>query len=678
MLLTDFIRLVAEHQELAYAAASLTALVESLALIGLLIPGTLMLFVLGALAASGALRLEILIIAAGLGALAGDSLSYWLGRRYYEQLKKIWPFTRYPGLLSHGENFFMAHGAKSILLGRFIGPLRPVVPMVAGMFGLPALKFGLLTSVSALIWACATIGPGALFGASLNLAGRVSARLTLLILILAASLTAAIWLVRRCLSLLSRWLPLWVKRLEAYASSNPQASQPRRLLAWFMARPLREDLLLTSLGLIVLTAGWYFVGLSLANLNRLQIAQTDQAVYQLLQGLRTTWSDCLFVALAALGDAPVNWAVGLAVLAVLLLKKRRRTAAYWLMTVGGGATVVHLLRFWFKLPRPAMQLSDIAQFSFPSSHTAINLILYSFLALLLSRELHSKRLRLDLISGAVAFSLIISFARLYLGVHWLSDVLGGLALAAAWTGTLSLFYLNAPAEKLPRRLLADLSLAAFIVVACLHLGLQLNSGLKAYAPRHTLVTISEAAWTQTAWQDLPAWRADLKGDQLQPLSLQWAGSSRDLTKCLQTAGWRSVAPNPTKAWLKLLLTSSVSELPLLPQLHNGQREVLLLWRPAGTRRLVLRLWPSDYALKSSGQPILLGAVESQYAQHLILSLPRASHDYNQAIETLRLSLDQTHTSYQLRRRTNHHPNQPENPKNQSQWNGWVLLGGVAK
>ncbi len=83
---------VSLHPLAAYFAIFLVALSESLALVGPLVPGTVMMIGIGALAGSGALSLKITLIAAVFGAIAGDGISYWLGRHYHQGLRKLRPF----------------------------------------------------------------------------------------------------------------------------------------------------------------------------------------------------------------------------------------------------------------------------------------------------------------------------------------------------------------------------------------------------------------------------------------------------------------------------------------------------------------------------------------------------------------------------------------------------------
>ncbi len=100
--------------------------------------------------------------AAALGAILGDTVSYWLGYHYHHEIARMWPLSRSPELLPKGEAFFRKWGAAGVFLGRFFGPLRSAVPLVAGICAMPAGRFQLANVASALVWASGILAPGTL------------------------------------------------------------------------------------------------------------------------------------------------------------------------------------------------------------------------------------------------------------------------------------------------------------------------------------------------------------------------------------------------------------------------------------------------------------------------------------------------------------------------------------
>jgi membrane protein DedA with SNARE-associated domain len=133
---------------------------ESLAVVGVFVPATVILVGIGALI--GASDIEFWPVWAGtvVGAIVGDLVSYWIGIRLKDRARTIWPLSRYPGMYDRGERFFRRWGVWSLFLGRFFGPVRGMVPLVAGVFEMPFVLFTLANIASAMIWAFVLLAPG--------------------------------------------------------------------------------------------------------------------------------------------------------------------------------------------------------------------------------------------------------------------------------------------------------------------------------------------------------------------------------------------------------------------------------------------------------------------------------------------------------------------------------------
>lgn len=140
------------------------AFAESMAVLGLLVPFTAVLVASGVLLASGTLDPWVVLPWGIAGASLGDAVSYWIGRRLGHRVHRLWPFSRDPELLARGHRFFLRWGVLSVCLGRFFGPLRAVVPLVAGMMEMPQTRFQLANVGSAIVWLPALMLPGAIAG----------------------------------------------------------------------------------------------------------------------------------------------------------------------------------------------------------------------------------------------------------------------------------------------------------------------------------------------------------------------------------------------------------------------------------------------------------------------------------------------------------------------------------
>ena len=140
------------------------SLAESLAIVGVLVPGVIILFGAGTLIGAGILDFWTMCAWAIAGAIIGDGLSFWLGH-HFEYLTARWRWFRlHPDHLQRGIDFFRKYGDLSIALGRFFGPIRAIVPLVAGLMRMSPKRFYVANVLSALVWAPAYLLPGMLLG----------------------------------------------------------------------------------------------------------------------------------------------------------------------------------------------------------------------------------------------------------------------------------------------------------------------------------------------------------------------------------------------------------------------------------------------------------------------------------------------------------------------------------
>jgi len=144
---------ISTHSGWAVAIMFVTAFGESFAFVSLLFPGTSLLIAAGALMAAGSLPYFPILAGAVLGAVLGDTVSFWIGHRFGGGLARVWPFTRSPELLPSGIRFFARHGGKSVFIGRFFGPVRAVIPLAAGIMRMPRGRFWFANVTSAMVWA---------------------------------------------------------------------------------------------------------------------------------------------------------------------------------------------------------------------------------------------------------------------------------------------------------------------------------------------------------------------------------------------------------------------------------------------------------------------------------------------------------------------------------------------
>ena len=382
------------------------ACLECLAVAGLVVPGTVTLFAVAVLAGGGALELWEVLLLGYAGGLLGDVLSYGLGRRFHQNIRRLPGLRQHPEWMVTAELYFQRYGAASLLLGRFIGPLRPMLPMIAGMLDMPFLRFWLISMVAAAGWSIAYLLPGWATGAALRL-----------------PLPQGFWM-----------------------SSGALAAALGVLLAFTVHLSMRRQRLATPL-----TAGFCALCLLALAVALPWLAPFDEGLLALVQSGRSVGLDHFMVLVTRLGDFSTQLYCGLLLCLLLLVLRQWRALALAIGTLLGTALANALLKALFARVRPDVLIEPLHTFSFPSGHSSAAFAFFFCIGVLASRR-QPPRLRLTWLLLAAIPATLIALSRVYLGVHWPSDVIGGALLAAVLCGTsLALLQWRTPLPALPAR-----------------------------------------------------------------------------------------------------------------------------------------------------------------------------------------------------------------------------------
>lgn len=161
---TQFTAFITENGHWAGPVVFALAFAESLAFFSLFVPFTAIIVASGTLIGAGTLDPWLVLPWGILGACLGDAASYWVGRYFGRSVPRLWPFRNDPALIDRGQRFFRRWGVMSVCLGRFFGPLRAVVPLVAGMMSMPQGRFQVANVASAIVWLPLLMAPGAVAG----------------------------------------------------------------------------------------------------------------------------------------------------------------------------------------------------------------------------------------------------------------------------------------------------------------------------------------------------------------------------------------------------------------------------------------------------------------------------------------------------------------------------------
>ncbi|MDH5601104.1 MAG: DedA family protein, partial [Gammaproteobacteria bacterium] len=313
----------------------LVAFAESLVIVGLIVPGAIFMILFGALIAIDALEFWPTVFFATLGAIAGDSLSYWLGKRYKTTLHRIWPLSRHPEILERADAFFIQHGVKSIALSRFIGLLRPIIPATAGMSKMPVNVFLIANISSAIFWAPLYLLPGLLFGLSLEIASEFASKFIFLIVILLLAIFIVLLAIQRLYIFSKPYTDKIILYLTGWGTHHPLLGEiPAALFnknhSELKGLSLVALLVFIATGLLTLINSPFAYSFIPFSYN---FDSLDQFIYFSLQTFRTPPLDNIMLWLSFLSSSEFFALLYLAVGILFLKKNNLYLLWYWLAAI---------------------------------------------------------------------------------------------------------------------------------------------------------------------------------------------------------------------------------------------------------------------------------------------------------------------------------------------------------
>jgi len=434
----SIITLIKNHPQYAGIITYFICFLEAMAVIGAFIPGVILMPCIGFLIGLSFISYSSTILFAILGTLSADFLSYFIGVYFQDRIHLIWPFTRWPYLLIRSENFFHKHGGKSVFLGRFVGPIRAMIAMVAGMLKMSLLRFSMAIIPSAIIWSAIYIIPGIFIG---SLSSEFSRTIIIKIVIVMVSiiifLWISIWIIKYFVQKWNKIINNHMKLIWVFLCKNNKIPLLLKILSdktdqtqylqlkRFLCMCITSILLLSLIYQV--SCNGYFISY-------------NQFPYNILHSLRPNKFDDLFFIITLIGDTTVIIIVATFFSYWLYKNKQSYIAWHCIATIGITGAVLVCLKYFIYLDRPGIVSYGLGTSAFPSAHVALSFAFYGFLAMIISKALHSdKRKNLPYIIFTILWFLI-AFSRLYLGVHWIEDILGGLLVGISCFLLVSISY----------------------------------------------------------------------------------------------------------------------------------------------------------------------------------------------------------------------------------------------
>jgi membrane protein DedA with SNARE-associated domain/membrane-associated phospholipid phosphatase len=414
-----------------YAVVFLFVAIESL---GIPLPGETVLVTAAALAALGHLSIWWVIAFAAAGGIVGDATGYWIGR-----LGGLALLKRYGRFVHVDEHklekvhaFFDRHGSKAVFFGRFIALLRTWAALLAGTAEMPYPVFTLYNVLGGITWATLFGTLGYLFGRSLPLLEHYIGQASLAVVLLVALVVG--------LSLAWRWFNANREFLAERISWHWGRFRGRHphLARFIAARFVRGEYLglhLTIGFLLSLAALWLFASVTEDVIHHDPLTKFDLTLATLLRAHATPVGDKIASIVSAVGSPVAMAIVGAGGALLLLVRRKWVVVAAWVAAFGGAGLLTIILKNLIRRPRPpaAADFLNGTTFSFPSGHALGSLVGYGMLAYVIGASLNeTQEGRLRLVIATAVLVIAIGISRLYLGVHYFSDVVAGYAVGILW------------------------------------------------------------------------------------------------------------------------------------------------------------------------------------------------------------------------------------------------------
>lgn len=658
------------HPHWAIAAIYAIALIECLPVIGLIMPGTVMMTMAGVAIGIHIVPAGTAIAAAILGGISGDVFSFFLGAYFHDRLREMWPFRFYPKLLSKGETFFNNHGETGVFIGRFIGPLRPIMPIVAGMLNMPTIRFLIADIFSGILWAPVYLLPGIIVGAaSQQLPPEIATKFMLYVLGLLLILWCISWLLKKLIIWCINAVHNQLDRLWAAIKHKPFL-KPISIALQDPQHPDGHEQL--TLGLYWLLVVFLFLSLAINVMHQSVLTDLNGPLWNFMRTLRNDFCDNIMISITFLGEIHVISFVYLAMLVWLCFRKAWRTVVHWILlgilTFGG----TEIFKSLVHSVRPSGLIQSPSGYSFPSGHATLSVSIIGASAFLIAKELHNNYRWISYLF-TILVCLAIGISRIYLGAHWLTDVLGGYLLGLSILLFIILSYRRQLTPTLSVTGLVLITIcswaAAWGVFTYKHFTIAQHN----YTPYWPVMVTNTSQW----WgQQLPTqilYRTNRAGKVVGILNVEWAGQLTDIEQNLLQRGWK-VSPNTT---IGIILNRMAQQkqsvtLPLIPELYMDKRPVLVISKMVKPGAfLVMRLWDGKTTFSDSNLPLWLGTIsyDHAYAKQFM-----HFHKINRNILTQpaiqALSNDLLHYTWKM---VSYPQIYVANPQGDSDWNGYVIL-----
>lgn len=440
-----------------YLLVAVLAFLETGAFVGLVAPGEATVVVGGVVAGQGVIDIRLLIGLVWFAAFMGDTVSFFLGRRLGREfmIKHGARLKITEARLDQVERYMHDHGGKTILIGRFIGLVRALAPFIAGSSKMPYRRFMPYDVIGSGLWAAFFCLLGYVFSNNIQDVLHWAQRGVVIFGWTVSGIVAIVFLVRHFRKPEAREdFAAWIRKQE----ENPTKARLLRPLRWCWERvviPLRRlfgpqlrfawarltpgnlGLEFTTVMAVLVTAGYtfYFYSIAAANWPTNFTDRINDAAFRIADSIRTDWLDTVAEAVTHLGAFHVAALFTLIAAGYCLHRRRVAEAVVLVLSLAIAGLLTTPLKDFFAVPRPSDPVVATRGYAYPSGHSAYA-VTYVTIAITLQR-VRDIITRAALVFVAIALTAAIALTRVYLRAHYLSDVIGGVAMTALITATVA-------------------------------------------------------------------------------------------------------------------------------------------------------------------------------------------------------------------------------------------------
>ncbi len=659
-------RLVPSIEQLgswSYWIAFAAALAETTIGIGLILPGSTFILFLGALSARGYLNPGDLICFSVLGAIVGDNLNFYLGRKYGAKWLKGGFWLLKPDHIEKAGHFMDAHGAKSIFLGRFIPSVKEIVPFIAGSLKMKPGTFMFWNVLGAIGWGFEWVLAGYIFAQSLSLAALWLSR---------AGLLFAVLFICGIILYIFKWLivrkgkQFFIISASLYRSIKEAVLQNENMALWVQKHPRSISFLsarfdtavFSGLTLSILTLAFIYVaalfgGIVEDLITADPIVAADIRIANLLSALRTDTLTHVFTWITALGKSKLILGFMAISVGLLWLWRKHQYILPFLITIVGSETFTHIGKLAFHRPRPETALYAEHSFSFPSGHATIAVAFYGFAGYLTARFAHGWNRKANIFFTTMLLIIMIGFSRIYLGVHYVSDVWSGYLVGAMWliiTISLSEWLRQKEKDEGSKPPVAGARPISFVLVF-IAVAFYVASSMN-YHPTPAPVTSKSTVVIPQSMNiftnERMKYTETLVGEKQEPLNFIFlAKNDGELVAALRQAGWTLTDKASISSFIKaakaLILRKAHPSAPISPSFWHARIQDFGFAKVSGSNWLSnaqhIKIWRTDFLLKNQSN-IYVGMANANRGFKWGL-VPKISPDLDAARELLYQDLDRT-------------------------------------